>query len=101
MEVVADQIIVAVGLNRANKSGEGTNVAEGVGLDAVEDGLEFWINWWSVVIMCVAQVLNVFGQVAEEEDVVLADLAGDLNLHLALALTPHSPQGRWERNGMI
>jgi hypothetical protein len=30
--------------------------------------------------MRVAQVLNVFGEVAEEEDVVLADFAGDLDL---------------------
>lgn len=37
--------------------------------------------------MCVAQVLDVFRQVTEEEDVVLADLAGDFDLHDILAMT--------------
>lgn len=87
VEIVRDQIIVAVGLDGTDQSGEGTDVAKGVGLDAVEDGLELWINRWSVVRMCVAQVLDVFRQVTEEEDVVLADLAGDFDLHDILAMT--------------
>lgn len=31
--------------------------------------------------MCVAKVFDVFGKVTEEEDVLLTDLAGDLNLY--------------------
>lgn len=36
------------------------------------------------VCVRVTQVLDIFSQVSEEEDVVLADLAGDLNLEGAL-----------------
>lgn len=32
------------------------------------------------VRVCVAEILNILSEVAEEEDVVLADFAGDFNL---------------------
>lgn len=80
VEVVADEVVVAVVANGADEGGELVGVAEGVGLDGVEDFDQVRVDGMGAVVVCVAQVFDVFGQVAEEEDVVLADLAGDFDL---------------------
>ena len=80
VEVVADEVIVAVVADGADEGGELVGVAESVGLDGVEDFDEIRVYGVGAVVVCVAQIFDVFGQVAEEEDVVFADLAGDFDL---------------------
>lgn len=59
-------------------------VAEEAGVDGVEDGgevrVEFEGVWVVVVEVAVAEVADVFGEVAEEEDVLVADFAGYFDL---------------------
>ena len=59
---------------------EAVGVAKGVGLDGVEDFGEVGVEGEGTVVVGVAEVFDVFGQVAEEEDVGFADLACDLDL---------------------
>jgi hypothetical protein len=49
-------------------------------LDGLKDGGKGWVERVCSVQMRVAEVFDVLGEVAEEEDVVFADLAGDFNL---------------------
>lgn len=80
VEIVADQVIVAVVADGADEGGELVGVAEGVGLDGLEDFGQIRVDGVGAIVVCVAQVLDVFGQVAEEEDVVFVDFAGDFDL---------------------
>lgn len=61
-----------------DQCGELSRVAEVAVLDGVEDAHEFRVELEVTVEVRVPQVLDVFGQVAEEEDVFFADFAGDL-----------------------
>ena len=47
-------------------------------MDLVEDLRELGLELVVVVEMAVAQLVYVFGEVAEEEDVLFADFSGDL-----------------------
>ena len=42
--------------------------------------------------MCVAEILDVLGEVAKEEDIVLTDLSGDFDLTVAISSGP-GPEG--------
>lgn len=61
-------------------------VAEGAVMDVVEDGGELWVELILRVQVRVAQVLDVFGEVAEKEDVLLADFTGDFDLEQSQSL---------------
>ena len=80
IEVVADKVIVAVVADGADEGRELVGVTESVGLDGLEDFDEVRVYGVGSVVVRVTQVFDVFGQVAKEEDVVLADLAGDFDL---------------------
>jgi hypothetical protein len=56
------------------------SVAERALVDVVENGGQLGIELVLRVQMCVAEVLDVLGEVAEEEDVLLADFTGDFDL---------------------
>ena len=62
------------------ESGELIGITERALVDAVEDCGELGVELVMRVQMCVSEVLNVLGEVAEEEDILLTDLAGDLDL---------------------
>lgn len=55
-------------------------VAECALVDGVEDGRELGVELVVRVEMGVAEVFDVFCQVTEQEDVLLADFARDLDL---------------------
>jgi len=55
-------------------------VAKGAGADRVEDLLEVRVDGVGAVGVRVAEVFDIFGEVAEEEDVGFADFAGDFDL---------------------
>lgn len=54
--------------------------SEGVGADVVENRGEVRVKRGRGVVVCVPEVVDVFGEVAEEEDVLLADFAGYFDL---------------------
>lgn len=68
---------------------EASGVAEHATFDGVEDFAEVRVELEVAVGVGVAQVFYVFGQVAEEEDVVFADFAGDFNLSCVSSCRPH------------
>lgn len=80
MEIVGDEIIVSVLGDGRHERGELAGVAEGAGCDGVEDFGEVRVEVEAAVEVAVAELFDVFGEVAEEEDVLFADFAGDFNL---------------------
>ena len=56
-------------------------VAKGIGFDGGEDFREVRVEREGAVVVRVAEVFDVFGEVAEEEDVGVADFAGYFDLY--------------------
>lgn len=86
VEVIADEIEIAVIDDGVAEGGEAAGVAEHATFDGAEDFLEVLVELEGTIGVGVAEVFNVFSEVAEEEDVVFADLACDLNLGLCQLL---------------
>jgi len=76
LEVVRDEVVVAVVDDGVDERGELARVAEGAGLDGVEGALEHGVQVEFGVEVRMPEVLDVFGEVAEEEDVFFADFPG-------------------------
>lgn len=66
---------------------EAGGVPEGVGFDGVEDAGEVGVELEVAVVVRVAQVFDVFGEVAEEEDVGFADFARYFDLDIITLVT--------------
>jgi hypothetical protein len=67
-------------LNRADEGRESTCITEGALLDFFEDSGEIRVEGVRAVVMGMTEILNVFSEVTEEEDVVLANFTSDFNL---------------------
>ena len=80
IEVVADEVVVAMVEDAVDQRAELASVAKDVGLDGIEDLLERGVDGVAAVVVVVAQVLDALGQVAEEKDIRVADFAGNFNL---------------------
>ena len=81
VEVVADEVVIAVVDDAVAEGREAARVAEHAALDRVEDFGEIRVQLERpAVVVRVPQVFDVFGQVAEEEDVRFADFACDFDL---------------------
>ena len=86
VEIVADEVVISVIHDTVNQGAELACIAKGVRLDGLEDLFESGIDDVAAVIMVVAEVLDGLGEVAEEEDVRVADFAGDLDLGMNVSL---------------
>lgn len=80
VEVIRHQVIVSVMANCVNHGIEIVRRTEGTVFDLVEDLVEVRIDDVRAVVVGMAKVLDIFGEVAEEEDVIFADFTGDFNL---------------------
>lgn len=82
MEIIADEIVITMVHDGVDDGLEGVSIAECTGADAVEDCAEVCVELEAggVVDVGVAEVVDVFGEVAEEEDVLFADFTGDFDL---------------------
>ena len=80
VEVVGDKVVVAVLGDRGEEGREVRRVAECAGADGVEDCGEVGVKLEAAVEVSVADFFDVFGEVAEEEDVIFADLTGYFDL---------------------
>ena len=87
LEVIGDEVVIAVLDDAVDEAGEGARVAESTGLDAFEDFVEFFVQSVCAVDVAVAEVFNFLGEIAEEEDVIFADFAGDFNLLARISTT--------------
>lgn len=80
VEVVADEIVIAVLDDAVTQGREAAGVAKGVGLDGVKHLGEVWVELEGAVLVCVPEILNILGQITKKEDVGLADFSGDFDL---------------------
>ena len=83
VEVVGHQVVVAVVLDRRGESAECIRIPECALLDLFEDPRKVRVQRVAAVVVCVPEILDILGQVAKEEDVVLSNLTGDFNLALS------------------
>jgi hypothetical protein len=80
VEVVRDEVIVAVLDNGIDESREGSLVAKNTILDGFEDLGQVWIDFVLAIEVVVTKIFHIFCQVAKEEDVLITCLTGDLDL---------------------
>jgi len=82
VEVIRDEVIVTMVFDGASQSTERASVAEGASLDCLEDFEEVWIESVGAVVVCVAEVFDIFSEVTEEEYVIFSNLTGNFDLIL-------------------
>jgi hypothetical protein len=81
VEVIRHEIVITVILHRRDQGREVVGGTEGVGADEGEDGGEGGVQGGGGAVgVRVPEVFDVFGEVAEEEDVLLADFTGYFDL---------------------
>lgn len=80
IEVVRNEIVITMLFNGRGQCGEIGCVAKHVIFDRFEHFRQLRVELEVSVEVPVAEFLDVFGERAEEEDVLLADLPGDFNL---------------------
>lgn len=79
-EVIGNKIIVAVFDDGVDEGRKGRLVAKHALLDGVKHLFQFRVEFVFAVIVGVAEVFDVFGQVAKEEDVLVAGFTRDFDL---------------------
>lgn len=80
VEVIRHEVEVAVVADGRDHAHEVVGLAEGALLDGLEHLDKVRVDRVRAVRMIVADVLDVFGEVTEEEDVLFANFAGDFDL---------------------
>ena len=80
LEVVGDEVVVAMFSNAADEGRECSYVAKLAALNYVEDLLQLRVDLILAIVVCVAKVFNILCQIAEEKDVLIARLARDFDL---------------------
>jgi hypothetical protein len=82
VEVIRHQVVIAVVTDGCNQGTKIMNRTEGALLNLDEHFLQIRIDLVGTVLVVVSEILDVLGEVAEQEDVALANLTSDLNLFL-------------------
>ena len=80
VEVIRNQVVVTVLAHSCNHGAEIVGAAKRALLNLLEDLVKVSVDAVGTIGVRVAQVINIFGKVAEEEDVVLSNLTSDFNL---------------------
>lgn len=80
VEVIRNQVVVTVVANSRDHGTKVVGSSECALLNLGEHPFQIRVNGVFAVVVGVAQVLDVFGEVTEKENVVLADFPGDFNL---------------------
>lgn len=81
-EIIRNKIEIPVLAYSGNHATEIVRSAECSLFDLVEDLVEVSVDAVGSVVVRMAEILDVLGEVAEEEDIVLADFSGDFDLRL-------------------
>ena len=82
VEIIRDKIIVPMVGNGAAQGTESVGVAKRVGFDGVEDFGKVGVQRKGAEVVGVTKVLNILGEIAEKEDVRVANFTRYLNLFL-------------------
>lgn len=80
VEIIRHEVEVAMVADGRDHAHEVVGLTEGALLDGLEHLDEVGVDGVSAVGVVVANVLDVLGKVTEQEDVLLADFAGDFDL---------------------
>ena len=80
VEVVGNEVIVSMVFDGVDECGKGALVAKGIGIEGIEDSVEFWVELMFAVVVVVTEVFDVFGKVAKEENVLITGFASDFDL---------------------
>jgi hypothetical protein len=80
LEVIRDQVVIAMISDCRDHAGEVLCIPEGALLDGFEHLDKFRVKGMLAIVVCVAEILDVLGKVSKEEDVVLTNLTGDFDL---------------------
>lgn len=80
VEVIRDQVVIAVVFDGPSQRAEGARISEHAIFDCLKHPRQIWVECVLAVVVRMSQVLDVLGEVAEEENIILPDLAGDFNL---------------------
>jgi hypothetical protein len=80
VEIIRDEVVIAMLFDSGDESRESACVTKSTFLDFIKDLGEIRVEDMWTVGVGVAEIFDVFGEIAEEEDVVLADFACDFNL---------------------
>ena len=79
LEIIRNQIIIPMVHYTVHQRAKLSCVAESATADRAEDLLELGVEVEFAVEVGVTEVFDIFGEVAEQEDVVFANFAGDLD----------------------
>jgi hypothetical protein len=85
VEVIRDEVIVTMLFDRRNQGRERGGIAKRALLDSVEYTLQLRVQLEAAIEVSMAEVLHIFCEVAEEEDVLLANLTSNFDLEKELA----------------
>ena len=85
MEVVRDEVVVAVLDNGIDESRECSLVAKSTILNGFEDLGQVWIDFVLAIEVIVTKIFYIFCQVAKEKDVLITCFTSDLDLCTLLA----------------
>lgn len=80
MEIIRYQVVVPVVPNRRDHASEVLGFTKSALFDLLEDLGEIGIDGVRAIIVGVAEIFNILGKIAEEEDVVLSNLTRNFNL---------------------
>lgn len=98
VEIVRHKIVVSVLANRGNHGAEIVRGAKGAFFNLLEHLVEIRVDSVGTVGVRVAEVFDIFRQIAEEEDVAFADFASNFNLMLLGSETEYCERsGRFGR----
>ena len=78
LEIIRDKIEVAVVNNAINKRRELVGITKTVTLNGIKHLAKIVVELEFAVVVSMAQIFNVFRQVTEEEDILLADFSCNL-----------------------
>ena len=82
MEVIRDEVVIAVLNNCIDKSRECPFVAESALLDGFKDFGQCWVDLVLAIEVVVTEILNIFSKVSKKENVLVACLPSDFDLRM-------------------
>lgn len=82
VEVIRHQVVIAVVTDCCNQSTKVMDRTEGALLNLDEHFLQIRVDLVRTVLVVVSEILDVLGEVTEQEDVALANLTSDFDLFL-------------------
>lgn len=80
VEIVWNKVVVTLVNDAVAESGKTASIAKLATFDGIEHLGEVRVKLEFAVVVGVAQILNIFCQIAEEEDIWFTNLAGDFDL---------------------